>query len=618
MAGSLSPDLEKVLEFQPTKLTDLIPQSLLELFQFGFAEKADFPLTIVEKRGDEFVRIPEIDITHKYRKYCAYLRDKPEGDIFCKQCDERHASKMIDGNITEPEWFICDGGLVDFVIPIVVNKKTLAVFFGGQDRLAGTEEDLKKKAKNLSQKFSHVTEVKLVVLAMTLAPKSPKDIEEKIKIAQEKITNPIQSAAEDYFKLKLLHKDILLGVKVSDCFPSKVDLSLHDFSESVGNALEMVKKYLNLQFCAIFLCSGLNKSDQFTLVSSYPRQPSDSEVLPFPFQTVHRLFDETGKVLIVNINNYPSLKNAISRLIHLKNPNVIYYSSNLFGNSRCLLVGGFESAFQEEPPHKDVLLNTAHEIVFHANRAIFNESRLGFLRETGHLLRGPMQAIVGEAEYLNRRIDLLTSVQIKDSSDKILNAVDSLRKQVESFSLFSTGDVQESEYRFRLHPYVLLVRKIIDQFLDAARSRGIFIDLYTEFKEDERIPFAWEKMEILLTNVIDNAVKYSYSNRFVKVIITQDKNHYKTTIKNEGVGFEPDEVESIFEKYYRTRRKDPKRYIAGTGIGLSVAREIARKHGGDIQIQCKDIYRGSDNLFLWSEITTIITIRNDLKETVDG
>jgi heavy metal sensor kinase len=87
----------------------------------------------------------------------------------------------------------------------------------------------------------------------------------------------------------------------------------------------------------------------------------------------------------------------------------------------------------------------------------------------------------------------------------------------------------------------------------------------------------------LLANLIDNAIKYSPKDSIISILMEKDDTQLKLIIHDEGGGISENERHLIFERFYRLD-KARNRSTGGAGIGLSIAKEIAQKHGGDITV----------------------------------
>jgi signal transduction histidine kinase len=152
-------------------------------------------------------------------------------------------------------------------------------------------------------------------------------------------------------------------------------------------------------------------------------------------------------------------------------------------------------------------------------------------------------------------------------------------------------DKEGIAYDMKMHPLGKLLERCIDHYILLAQERGIKIKLLIESSCYKRSLFDWNQIEVVVNNLLDNAVKYSHYGHIVHVRARLDEasNKYVVQFNSFGVGIAHEEREAIFNKFHRgIIMKDPRRFIPGTGIGLTVARRIARDHEGDVRlVKCK-------------------------------
>jgi signal transduction histidine kinase len=92
-----------------------------------------------------------------------------------------------------------------------------------------------------------------------------------------------------------------------------------------------------------------------------------------------------------------------------------------------------------------------------------------------------------------------------------------------------------------------------------------------------------DRTKQILTNLLSNAVKYTEKGK-VEVLVRSDDEAIRVTVADTGFGISAEALPHLFEKFYRVRTESTAR-IAGTGLGLWISREIARKMGGDLSVE---------------------------------
>jgi signal transduction histidine kinase len=95
-------------------------------------------------------------------------------------------------------------------------------------------------------------------------------------------------------------------------------------------------------------------------------------------------------------------------------------------------------------------------------------------------------------------------------------------------------------------------------------------------------------LEIMMSNLIENAIKYSPRDTEVEVKLYKDKNGIFFSVKDEGPGIEEEEKSKIFEKFYRVGN-EATRTAKGTGLGLYLCKQIAKDHNATISVRNNDI-----------------------------
>jgi heavy metal sensor kinase len=138
------------------------------------------------------------------------------------------------------------------------------------------------------------------------------------------------------------------------------------------------------------------------------------------------------------------------------------------------------------------------------------------------------------------------------------------------------------------------VEKPVSQEVDIAALIRNAYELFEPIADDKSLTLSWRAKENavvlgdprmlqrMLANILDNAVKYTPPGGKVEVFLAESEGRNIISVKDTGVGISAAELPRIFERFYRC---DHSRSQPGTGLGLSLARAIARVHGGDITVQ---------------------------------
>jgi signal transduction histidine kinase len=102
-----------------------------------------------------------------------------------------------------------------------------------------------------------------------------------------------------------------------------------------------------------------------------------------------------------------------------------------------------------------------------------------------------------------------------------------------------------------------------------------------------------EELRTAISNVLDNAVKYSAGRVEISVRVeTPDEKHVTLSVRDRGVGIRAEELKRVFKRFYRVSDRSL-RHVKGTGLGLFIVRTIARKHGGRVFAESEGEGRGT-------------------------
>ncbi len=246
-----------------------------------------------------------------------------------------------------------------------------------------------------------------------------------------------------------------------------------------------------------------------------------------------------------------------------------------------LAVRNVNEEMSKEIQQKELLEDALNQAQ-HANRA-----KTTFLSNMSHDIRAPMNAIIGFSTIAANHID--NREKVKDCLEKILSSSKhllSLINDILDMSRIESGKVtiQEKECNISemLHSLVRMIQPQIKE-----KELDFFVDIYDVVNED--IIADSLKLNQVFINILSNAVKFTPSGGVISFRICQKASTregygaYEFAIKDTGVGMSSEFVEHIFEPFER-EKSSTQSGIEGTGLGMSIAKNIVDMMGGTIQV----------------------------------
>lgn len=224
-------------------------------------------------------------------------------------------------------------------------------------------------------------------------------------------------------------------------------------------------------------------------------------------------------------------------------------------------------------------------IIFHDITDIrqTEKMRRDFVANVSHELRTPLSAIEGYSETL---LDGALEDQsvCRDFIQVIYRHSLRLTQLVED--LLDLSKLESPDFRPELIPVSLpnLLQQVIGLVGDKAEDKEIHIDVALH----EPLPTVLAEvssMQQVLTNLLDNAIKYTPSQGRVMVSAYENgKGKIQVDVSDTGIGIEAKYLPRIFERFYRVD-KARSRDLGGTGLGLSIVKHIVQLHGGEIWVE---------------------------------
>lgn len=206
--------------------------------------------------------------------------------------------------------------------------------------------------------------------------------------------------------------------------------------------------------------------------------------------------------------------------------------------------------------------------------------RQEFLSNISHELRTPLTSIMAFVETLEDG-----AIDDKENNRRFLGVIrrnaermHGLIADILELSMIESGNVSIETKPVRLY-------NLVDEVFTALSSKATVreITLVNSVPEDIKVLADPVRLEQMLTNLIDNGIKFNRPAGSVTVAIDQVSEKTSISITDTGEGILADHLTRVFERFYRADRGRT-REVGGTGLGLAIVKHLARLHGGEVSV----------------------------------
>jgi PAS domain S-box-containing protein len=207
-------------------------------------------------------------------------------------------------------------------------------------------------------------------------------------------------------------------------------------------------------------------------------------------------------------------------------------------------------------------------------------SKSTFLNLVAHELRSPLTVLRGYIS-LFRDADEKALYELAQKSLPALEAktveMGRLVDQMVEVARLEEGTIDLRMERFDMTGSVERSMEAV-RALDASSSHPMVVE---PFSEELNVVGDSERLHTIVSNLLSNAIKYAPDGGDITISFSRVPGFGRVTVSDHGVGIPPEDQARLFSPFTRVARKDL-RYVPGTGMGLYLSRELARKQGGDV------------------------------------
>lgn len=224
---------------------------------------------------------------------------------------------------------------------------------------------------------------------------------------------------------------------------------------------------------------------------------------------------------------------------------------------------------------------------------------MDFFANVSHELRTPITVINGYAESLADGV--VTEESRKEALyQRILAECKGMERLVGD--LFILSKIQNPDFQIETEPVSLA-----QIFEDLIRSVKVISDekhiliVFSHGTDSCMVLGDYDRLRQMFMVILDNAIKFSDDGGKIDIRIHQEEHRFYVEIEDYGCGIPERDLPFIFEKFYKSKLRQNSK---GTGLGLMIAKQIALKHGGDIQVSSTE-GEGTKFMFQFDEIQNL-------------
>lgn len=250
--------------------------------------------------------------------------------------------------------------------------------------------------------------------------------------------------------------------------------------------------------------------------------------------------------------------------------------------------------------------------------AYLSQMKSTFVSNVSHELRTPLASIKMLAELLEMQLAGQSATASENFKARAENYLGIIRREcsrlgrlIENVLDFSKIERGVKQYSFEYEDPAAVVRMAVDSFRPHAEEQGftLALDIAEPLPE---LRLDADAISQVILNLLSNAVKYSDAVKDIRVRAYQKNTNVVIEVSDRGIGIAAAELSKVFDDFYRADQRLNSQKQGGMGLGLTLARQIVRAHGGEISVR-SEVGHGSTFTFTLP-IPESVMLENSLGE----
>ncbi|WP_017184949.1 ATP-binding protein [Alkalibacillus haloalkaliphilus] len=359
-------------------------------------------------------------------------------------------------------------------------------------------------------------------------------------------------------------------------FHTKVPVLTYDEIGELANSFNLMRRQLNYHITAL--------NQEKSQLSSILKSMADGVI------TVNRKLD----VLIIN----PPAEQFLEQLVYENSlqkdelPEELKgYFTQVLANeeehSTEIVVQGRSYVLVMTPLYDDsVVVGVVAIIRDMTDERQLDKLRKDFLANVSHELRTPISMMQGYSEAIVDDV-----AETKEEKQELAQIIydESLRMGRLVNELLDLARMEAGHIQLNIEAvnFQQFIERVSRKFINVSTEQNIEFDTHISI-EDQLVNIDPDRIEQVLTNLIDNAFRHTHVGGHVKVNVSEQNDSLVVEVQDNGSGISEEDLPFVFERFYksdkaRTRNQSKK----GTGLGLSIAKHIVEAHSGNIYAKSK-------------------------------
>ena len=237
----------------------------------------------------------------------------------------------------------------------------------------------------------------------------------------------------------------------------------------------------------------------------------------------------------------------------------------------------------------------------HANQRLkaLDQQKSEFISIAAHQLRTPVTAIKGYSSLILEGSYGKTTKKLHEVLTTIYDSSDRMADTIEDFLNVSRIELGRMEYHLEPFDLDAAVEETVRTFQLSAKEKGLKLTCKTDecAKEEHMVQADAAKLQHVINNLIDNAIKYTPEGSVsVHISCDKPKRMIKVSVTDTGAGIPKEALSSLFSKFVRAKNAKTIN-VSGSGLGLYVAKQMIEAHHGKIWAESEGEEKGSSFIF---------------------